>query len=653
MSSQNLSSVTVLMLVIVAGGDLLPAPRAAAVQPATTVSVAQQTGTVLGEVVVTATRRAEPLAKVPLSVGVLSRDSIDLDDVASINDIAQQTPGLEVQDGGNDAVGRSQLISIRGISSNVGVPTTGVYLDDTPLPVNSFPALYDLDRVEVLRGPQGTLFGAGAEGGVVRFITVAPSLSRYSLYSKEQASYTDGGAPGYEWGAAGGGPIIDGALGFRLSASDRREGGWIDRVDPFNGIVQDPNSNSSEQSQFREAITWARGPFKITAAQFNARLHQDNPNQFWENLSDPPAHDFKSGRVLEQPSTDTLSLSSLNLTYDLPWANLVSTTSYLQHGYEATSDYSAFVGTLIFGDPLVYGPGKYSVAYLPDHEHDFQQEIRLVSTPTDHLSWTLGVYYDKTNDLATQRNDDPYLDSTFQDVIGVTVEQAFGVPLINGVTSFLQHTHTITEQKAAYGNITASVTRRLKLDLGVRVENSRLDYSQDASGPIAGPGGVFVAGSQSQTPVTPKFGVSYQLADSTMVYAYRAKGYRIGGVNAPLISLCNAELASLGLSGSQRTYDPDTVWSNEIGVKTRTSAFQVDVSAFDVLWYGVQRSIFLTSCGNGFTANLGTARSDGFDASVEWRAANGLLLGANFGYANARMVSSVEASPAAVYTRRG
>ena len=129
-------------------------------------------------------------------------------------------------------------ISIRGIDSTAGTATTGIYVDDTPIQtrhlkfgtVNPYPALFDLDRVEVLRGPQGTLFGAGSEGGTIRFITPEPSLTTYSGYARAEFGQIDGGGQSYEAGAAFGGPIIDGVLGFRVSASFREDGGWVDRV---------------------------------------------------------------------------------------------------------------------------------------------------------------------------------------------------------------------------------------------------------------------------------------------------------------------------------------------------------------------------------------------------------------------------------------
>src|SRR5215475_7080245 len=188
----------------------------------------------LQEVVVTATRHEEPLSKVPISVTAMTQDEMDQMGIKDFQDMVRFTPGVSIDTAGTNS------ISIRGISSSAGADTTGIYIDDTPIqmrsvgfnPDDTLPKAFDLDRVEVLRGPQGTLFGAGSEGGTVRYILVQPSLTTSSTYLRAEGSYTDGGQPSYEAGIAHGGPIVDGTLGYRVSAWYRQDGGWIDRVDP-------------------------------------------------------------------------------------------------------------------------------------------------------------------------------------------------------------------------------------------------------------------------------------------------------------------------------------------------------------------------------------------------------------------------------------
>src|ERR1039457_3384036 len=235
----------------------------------------------LNEIVVTATRRSERLQDVPISVMAFSQEKLDAEGLHNIDDLSRLSPGITFQRNGMSSAGNyndeGSDINIRGVDSTAGTSTTGIYIDDSPIQtrhigfgsINAFPALFDLDRVEVLRGPQGTLFGAGAEGGVVRFISPEPDLNKATGYFRADAAATDGGSPSYEGGMAIGAPLIDGVLAFRLSASVRTDGGWVDRsaytLSP-NSTVQLPtpvnanttlaNSNQWTTTTARLAVKW-------------------------------------------------------------------------------------------------------------------------------------------------------------------------------------------------------------------------------------------------------------------------------------------------------------------------------------------------------------------------------------------------------------
>src|SRR5450432_1056066 len=207
----------------------------------------------LEEIVVTATRREESISKVPISITALSQSDLDMKGIRDFSEMVRFTPGVAFDTSGTNA------ISIRGISSSGGAGTTGIYIDDTPIQMralgfnhdDTLPKTFDLYRVEVLRGPQGTLFGAGSEGGTVRYILTQPSVTKASTYARGEFSFTQYGEPSYEAGIAHGGPIIDGTLGFRASAWYRKDGGWIDRVDPTTRAVVDKNANTDESLVLR------------------------------------------------------------------------------------------------------------------------------------------------------------------------------------------------------------------------------------------------------------------------------------------------------------------------------------------------------------------------------------------------------------------
>ena len=243
----------------------------------------------------TATRRSQALSKVPESVSAFTAAKMDVLGIKNFGDVVKYTPGVSYDEDTHD-------ISIRGVNSTAGSGTTGIYLDDTPIQVrnlglnanNTLPAVFDLSRVEVLRGPQGTLFGAGSEGGTIRYITPQPSLTQFSGFAHTEYATTEEGSASYEGGAAMGGPIVEDKLGFRISAWGRRDGGFIDRVDYQNGFVTDADANRVDTFVFRAALTWAPMPnLTITPAFDYQNRNQHNYDNYWVGISDPSEGVFK------------------------------------------------------------------------------------------------------------------------------------------------------------------------------------------------------------------------------------------------------------------------------------------------------------------------------------------------------------------------
>jgi outer membrane receptor protein involved in Fe transport len=217
------------------------------------------------EVVVTATRQSQNINRVPLAVTAQTQKNLDQQGVQTIADLQSLVPGLRIT--AQEGSGNSK-VSIRGIRQTIGAATTGFYLDETPLQKRDasgflsqngtpIPPIFDLDRVEVLRGPQGTLFGGGSEGGTIRFIQTQPSLTRYSAYSRVQYSDNAYGGPSYEAGMAVGGPIVPDKLGFRVSVFGRKSGGFIDLTDFQSGQIYQRDANSGKVGSARLALTWA------------------------------------------------------------------------------------------------------------------------------------------------------------------------------------------------------------------------------------------------------------------------------------------------------------------------------------------------------------------------------------------------------------
>src|ERR1700723_654121 len=235
-------------------------PPPAATGPSQTTNTADP---LLEEVIVTAEKRSENILTVPISILAVNQQTLQEQDVKDINDFSRIAPGVSLIPTGQSTTNSAQstgdrTVVIRGIGATAGSATTGIYLDDTPIQGREantvYPEVFDLERVEVLRGPQGTLFGAGSEGGTVRFITPTPSLTTMSAYAHTEAAFTQGGTPSFEAGVAMGGPIVDDKVGLRASIWTRYDGGYIDRYNFFTNVLDAQNTNTTDSYTGRVAL---------------------------------------------------------------------------------------------------------------------------------------------------------------------------------------------------------------------------------------------------------------------------------------------------------------------------------------------------------------------------------------------------------------
>jgi outer membrane receptor protein involved in Fe transport len=610
----------------------------------------------LQEVVVTANRREEQLGRVPISIAAYTQDQMDTQGVKRVDDIALLTPGVTFTHGagGNGASGQLTQISIRGIRSAVGAGTTGIYIDDTPIQTrdlgtsssNVYPQVFDLSRVEVLRGPQGTLFGAGAEGGTVRFITATPSLTQYSGYGRSEVALTDSGAPTYELGLAGGGPIVTDELGFRASGWFRREGGWIDRVDPTTRRTLDRNSNSSDSATVRLALAWApTDRLKITPSVFYQNLQYDDTSLYWDALSDPGEQEFRNGRTLPQPSKDVSVLPAIALEYDLGFASLLNNVSFFNRKSTGIKDYSNWIRTQFALDPIPSLPGENAPVFLRNTQNVFAEELRLRSNGAGRSSWTAGLFFSRAKQFVDEDFVDEYLDQTLMNLTagapicpaaGCNTEQFFGTPLVNGRSYFIGSEDTLDKQIAAFGQADYQVSDGLKITVGLRVADMKYRNTTLTAGPLAG-GTNISGGTQEEHPITPKVGVEYQMNPNVLFYGSASKGFRPGGSNIIVSTTCGADLTQLGLTQVPSTYSSDNVWSYELGNKSNLAngRFQINSSLFWIDWKDIQQNIALPSCSATFVGNLGAAVSKGFDLQTRIQLLTGLTFELSGGYTDA------------------
>jgi len=607
--------------------------NAAQAQEATTAAPSAQGGE-LTEITVTAEKRAEKLGDVPISIAVYDTEDMDLRGIRDIKDIATVTPGVIYTEDG-----AFNNISIRGVTSTAtaGASLAAIYVDDVPIQVRTglgafsteIPQIFDLNRVEVLRGPQGTLFGASAMGGAIRFISQEPSLTDYSGYVRSEVADTENGAISDEAGVAYGGPIVNNELGFRVSAWHRTDGGYIDHESYLPGGADQTNANSTDRYTGRAALTYApTSTVRMTASVFVQEVNNNDLGKFYPVASDPSAGSFIETDLLLNPIRDKFVLPSFKIAADLGWADFASNTGYLNRQFLQYVDYTTVIPAAL-GEPRPTSANDYQQLGEQTWQNTFIQELRL-NSPADSLrwKWTIGAYYSDAR----------------QNGVETIAAPTFPGDLVNGVYSYDAGERFDDEEVAGFGNLEYSLTHGLSFVAGVRVSGLTDRYHSQGAGPLFGAART-VTGFNTATPVTPKFGINYKLNQDNLLYVSAAKGYRVGGSNAPITipdEACQLQLNALGLNGNP-TYKPDTLWSYEIGSKNNLlgGRLAVDASVFHIDWTNIQRTVQIPVCTAGLTLNLGNATSDGFDLALDGRLTDHLKTSLEIGYTSAKTAETV------------
>jgi outer membrane receptor protein involved in Fe transport len=652
----------------------------------------------LQEIVVTATRHEENISKVPISITAMTQDDLDQKGIRDFSEMVRFTPGVSIDTSGTNA------ISIRGISSSGGAGTTGIYIDDTPIqmralgfnPDDTLPKAFDLDRIEVLRGPQGTLFGAGSEGGTVRYIMTQPSVTTDSTYLRSEASYTQFGEPSYEAGIAHGGPIVDGVLGFRASIWYRYDGGWINRVDETTGDLTQKNANYSHTTALRLAFLYEpTDNIKITPSIAYQNKQQHDLSTYWPAYSNPGAGQFNNATPELIPIPDEYYLPALKVQVDFAHATLISNTSYYhrneQDAYQGTVYDLAFYQSqswlgvnasatpacgsasttpvppcswypLLDGNGVHLPPGfsNYSTPNtITNQQRTVTQELRLQSNDdASQWKWTLGMFWSLSRELSIEQLYDaqivpfwtalygssPFDYSLFQDANGVANYYCNGVGTPNtGVPNcdiYYNQNTSHDRQLAEFGEVTYSINDQWKLTAGGRFASMSFDLNHYANGLENSGLGTF-SGSYHENAFTPKLGVSFQMDPKNLFYATYAKGFRPGGVNSPLpAGECGETPAD---------YQSDTTQSFEIGSKNNfDNRLRIAASLYYIKWNNIQQNVYdpgpTGGCGFQYTANLGTAVATGFDFQADAIIGGGLSVEASVGYTNARYTKDSFAS---------
>lgn len=625
---------------------------------------AQQAGTVtaLERVVVTSQKRMEDVKQVPLSVTAIGGDALRENQIVDFTDLSRNVPNVSFTSQGGAGL---STIEIRGVSSQAGSATVGVYLDDVSLTTRNLysqgtaePRFFDIERVEVLRGPQGTLYGAGSMGGTLRFISKSPDLKRFSADLHGEVSSTDHGGTNTKAQAVVNLPLTKDVSALRIGVQAGHDSGYIDQVDGATLKVINKGINSVDWSVLKAALKVKVGSnWTVTPALFYqenktsdidaAYLAVGGDQQF--NAGAPLAR-FQTSKIVLEPGKDTLTLPSLTVSGDLGFADFTGVANaYKRHfvrTQDGTSVNSSYIGSLI-ANPAVAGVVSYlpSAVYLDNKIDQKALELRLASKGTEvsksPFTWVAGVYFAQTKTDVSDNEPVFGINAAFTKA-GVNIyDENQWTPdsgIYNGAfandNSYFSARHYNSKQSSVFGEATYHASDKLRLIAGLRYLRSSEDFARE--------GDMFFAGGPSTIQIpskankaTPRLAIDWDFTPNTTLYANVAEGFRLGGANRPipLIAGTISDLAKLGLTTAPATFAPDSLWSYEVGSKSRLldNRVNLNLSAYHIVWNNIQQDVTLPSVGFDFETNTGKATSSGIEAEIKARVTNNLILNAGGG----------------------
>ena len=608
------------------------------------------------EVVVTAEKRASTVQNTPISITAFSGRQMQQSGITSVTQVADSTPGISMRSSGP---GQTEL-EMRGMSSSGGSsPTVGFYIDETPLtpPAASLngkvvidPDLFDLNRVEVLRGPQGTLYGSGSMGGTIKLITNQPDTSHYYGQVDTTLSGTAGGGVNPTGKAMVNIPITD-KVALRLVGEEKYVSGWIDRIvdTPFpyptnpnpscapylactRGNVTAapsktiPNVNwEIQQSARASLLVKPIDDLSITTNFMYQRISMGGYNEY----DQPPG----SGTLAHyqpfdqsEPFSDEFKLFSTAIDYDMGFATLTSATSYWERDERQTQDAAEAIYNLLNSFGLAPAGYVRSTFTEEDISDQFSQEIRLASPDDGRFKWLIGGFYSRLESIYRDTNTAP--GDAYLSVGGAAANP-------NGIIYDANNPYHV-DQYAAFGEASYKILDTLKFTAGLRYfsYSTHVDELESGIGTTSGNAQPTIASySTSASGITPKFNLSFQPNPDLTLYTEIAKGFRPGGVNLPIPT-------SIGCKVTNEVYGPDTSWNYEVGEKARLFGGVVTINAdvYYIQWSNVQQLINQT-CGYPLTQNAGNAESYGPELEINARLTPELSLSVNGAYTHAVLTS--------------
>lgn len=617
----------------------------------------------LQDVIVTANKKAQSSQDVAMSISVLGQRELTRLGANQFQDYAVAIPnltfGTQGAGGGNYSLGRNtNQIALRGIS---GSNTTALYLDDTPLPENIDPRILDVARVEVLRGPQGTLYGSNTLGGAMRIISNQPDTEEISgNFSMGVGSVTEGDLD-YDIKGAINLPIVKDKLALRASGFYAFETGVLDReIIPNVNLI---NSSSSLN------YTIAGDPLSIATdgcvgcgLPAEENIDDEKNYGFMANLGFTPTDDINlSAKIISQSTraegSNMQDISADNFTqlrgvgvpefFDEDWTyyslsgefkfnkgKFVTSTSYFDQFYDEQEDEGSFLSTAILGfngaDNNLFWGG--TIRAFVDYTR-LTHESRYLSQLGNNFDFVAGVFYSKENILHNSASLKPGL-----------ISYLGAPPFLDDIQWWNSDRTGDQKELSFFGELYYTVSDKFKITAGLRYFDAEKEaVGLQTGGPVdyvdTEVGGIF-----QESGVSPKFGIEYKISDQQLLFANISRGFRLGDVNETVpAQFCGDELASLS-SPPPTSIESDFLWNYEAGFKGTFANGRVvfNATAFYNNWTNFRQQRFFESCGFGFSANVGNARSIGIEAEGQAKLNKNLKFGWGLGIINAEVTEGGE-----------
>jgi iron complex outermembrane recepter protein len=579
----------------------------------------------LEQIVVTAERRSESIQEVPLSVTALSGEVLAKFDMQDFADYAHTIPNLSYGTGSDFGVTNGRTITIRGIIGGryrYGQATTSFYIDDTPVPISLDPRVLDLERIEVLRGPQGTLFGSSAMGGTVRLITKPADTKELSGYVDLQGFDINHGGAGYDVSGSVDLPLIADELGMKVSAYNTYKPGIFTRE---WGVVTTPGyslptgttpgkeTHVGDDIEYGAVLTLKYTPAALPGLTVTPTVIYQSARSNGLPLADFNPDNLVQQRPLniEESTLDEWSFKGLTAKYKASFGSFIASSTWFHREALDNEDGTEAV-TTVFGQNYVTPPipPVYLAAPAPSFldTTSSTQEVRFESAFSGPVQVILGGYYNHGTSH---------------------VGQDITIPYIDGQPGYIQEVPHASNEVAEFGDITYTPIAPLELSAGVRQSSMQyLEHKYWYGWINEGLMDLWVRHSESA--ITPRYTAKYQINPDVMVYTSAAKGFRSGGENAvPLYC---------GAGGG--TYKSDSLWSYEVGSKDTLfdGRMNTRLAAYRILWNNIQENILLP-CTYSVTSNAGAATSTGAEIEADIAPIRGLNLSFGAGYDNAKITS--------------